>query len=140
MANPTIQVVAIDPDDYPDAPAQAVRADLADIDEINSYLQFDIQPLTQATEMAAQAVRVLLDLESAARDNPTIAGYLGIACPDWRTPLLTVDDPLQAIIGLVRLTRRHVDHLAEITRVDRPAAAEIPKGEASDIDPDAPRH
>jgi hypothetical protein len=108
--------------------------DLASIDEINSYLRFDIQPLTRATEMAAEAVHALQQIDAAAGASPTFSRHLSAVCPDWRASLQSVDDPLQTILGLVRLTRQRVDHLAELTRVDLVAA------NAAMLDPSAPRH
>ena len=137
MANPSINVFVIDPEDLPEPAPQEHRCDLASIDDLNSHITEDLVPLAQATEMMAQAVRVMMDLEAAAAKNPAIAAHLSMGCKDWRTPLLTVDDPLQTIIDMIRLTRRQADHLAELTTI---RTVSIPNGSMHDVDPDAASH
>jgi hypothetical protein len=108
--------------------------DLADVDEVNGYLQSDLQPLTRAAELTIQAVHVLRQLEAEARRDPALTAHLSSACADWQAPLREGPDPLLTILGLVRLTRQRVDHLAELTRIE---ALPVTTGT---LDTSAPRH
>ena len=101
--------------------SDALQPDQADIDEANSYLRFDIQPLTRA-------LCAMLEIEAASRGNATFRAHLSAACPQWG------QGAADTVLALAHLVRRQIDHLAELTRV------EPIRANAATLDPTAPRH